>query len=173
MSNIQLRRATLNDRNALRVLGIKTFKDTFEEHNTAEDMEQYIAAAFSDEQIGKELQEEKTIFFLAEEGGRVAGYAKVREGEKQEALGSKRALELHRIYVDKDYLGKRIGNLLLEACLEYAKQAGYQTVWLGVWEYNPRAIAFYTKHGFEKFSEHVFLLGADAQTDWLLKKDIV
>lgn len=155
------------------MLGIKTFKDTFEEHNTAEDMEQYIAKAFSDEQIEKELQEDKTVFFLAEDGDRVAGYAKVREGEKQEALGNTRALELHRIYVDKDYLGKRIGNILLEACLDYAKKAGYETVWLGVWEHNPRAIAFYTKHGFQKFSEHVFVLGADEQTDWLLRKDIV
>lgn len=171
--SLQTRRATLNDKTALRVLGIKTFKDTFEEHNTAEDMEQYIAKAFSDEQIEKELQEDKTVFFLAEDGERVAGYAKVREGEKQEALGNTRALELHRIYVDKDYLGKRIGNILLEACLDYAKKAGYETVWLGVWEHNPRAIAFYTKHGFQKFSAHVFVLGADEQTDWLLRKDIV
>lgn len=171
--SIETRRATLNDKSALCVLGIKTFKDTFEEHNTAEDMERYIAEAFSDEQIEKELQEEKTAFFLAEDGDRVAGYAKVREGEKQDALGNRRALELHRIYVDKDYLGKRIGNILLEACLDYAKKTGYETVWLGVWEHNPRAIAFYTKHGFKKFGEHVFVLGADEQTDWLLRKDIV
>jgi ribosomal protein S18 acetylase RimI-like enzyme len=171
--SIQIRRATLNDKTALRVLGIKTFKDTFGEHNTAEDMEQYIASAFSIEQIESELQEEKTVFFLAEDGNRVAGYAKVREGEKQEALGNRHALELHRIYVDKDYLGKRVGNMLLEACLDYAKHSAYQTVWLGVWEHNPRAIAFYTKYGFEKFGDHVFVLGGDEQTDWLLKKDIV
>ena len=171
--SIQVRKATLNDKAALRVLGIKTFKDTFEEHNTAEDMEQYIAKAFSDEQIENELKEENTVFFLAEDGDCVAGYAKVREGEKQEALGERKALELHRIYVDKDYLGKRIGNILLEACLAYAKDKAYETVWLGVWEHNPRAIAFYTKHGFEKFSDHVFVLGADVQTDWLLRKDIV
>jgi diamine N-acetyltransferase len=171
--SIQTRRATRHDKTALRVLGIKTFKDTFEEHNTAEDMEQYIATAFSDEQIEKELEEANTVFFLAEDGGRVVGYAKVRESETQQTLQNKYALELHRIYVDKDYLGKRIGNILLEACLEYAKTKGYETVWLGVWEHNPRAIAFYRKHGFEKFGDHVFVLGADEQTDWLLKKDIV
>jgi ribosomal protein S18 acetylase RimI-like enzyme len=173
MSSIQIRRATLNDKAALRVLGIKTFKDTFDEHNTAEDMEQYIAKAFSDAQLEKELQENNTVFFLAEEGGRIVGYAKVREGEKQKALGEERALELHRIYVDKDFFGKKIGNILLETCLDYAKTSGYKTVWLGVWEHNAKAIAFYKKHGFEKFSAHVFVLGGDEQTDWLMKKDIV
>lgn len=173
MNNIQIRRATLNDKAALRVMGIKTFNDTFAEHNTAENMEQYIANAFSDAQLEKELQESNTFFFLAEDGDRIAGYAKVREGEKQEALGETRALELHRIYVDKDFFGKKVGNILLETCLEYAKTSGYKAVWLGVWEHNARAIAFYKKHGFEKFSAHVFVLGGDEQTDWLMKKDIV
>lgn len=173
MNTIQIRRATLNDKAALRILGINTFKDTFAEHNTAENMEQYIATAFSDAQLEKELKDKNQLFFLAEDGDRIAGYAKVREGKKQEALGEKRALELHRIYIDKDFFGKRIGNMLLEACLDYAKTSGYKTVWLGVWEHNARAIAFYKKHGFEKFSAHVFVLGGDEQTDWLMKKDIV
>jgi ribosomal protein S18 acetylase RimI-like enzyme len=171
--SIQIRRATLHDKVALRALVIKTFRDTFDEHNTAEDMEQYVSKSFSEVQIEKELQEANTVFFLAVDGDRIAGYAKVREGEKQEVLGSKHALELHRIYVDKDYFGKKIGNILLETCFDYAKKTGYETVWLGVWEHNAKAIAFYKKHGFEKFSAHVFVLGADEQTDWLLKKDIV
>jgi ribosomal protein S18 acetylase RimI-like enzyme len=171
--SIQIRRATRNDKTALRALVIKTFRDTFDEHNTAEDMEQYVSKSFSEVQIEKELQEKNTVFFLAEDGDRIAGYAKVREGEKQEALRDKQALELHRIYVDKDYFGKKIGNILLAACIDYAKTAGYETVWLGVWEHNAKAITFYKKHGFEKFSAHVFVLGADEQTDWLMKKDIV
>jgi ribosomal protein S18 acetylase RimI-like enzyme len=171
--SIQIRRATLNDKAALRTLVIKTFRDTFDEHNTAEDMEQYVSKSFSEAQIENELKEEKTVFFLAADGDRIVGYAKVREGEKQEALGGKQALELHRIYVDKEYFGKKIGNILLDTCFDYTKQAGYKTIWLGVWEHNTKAIAFYTKHGFEKFGAHVFVLGADEQTDWLMKKDIV
>jgi ribosomal protein S18 acetylase RimI-like enzyme len=45
-------------------------------------------------------------------------------------------------------------------------------MWLGVWEKNFRAQKFYEKWGFEKFSEHVFLMGDDPQIDWLLKKPL-
>jgi ribosomal protein S18 acetylase RimI-like enzyme len=45
-------------------------------------------------------------------------------------------------------------------------------IWLGVWEHNHQAIKFYTTWGFEKFGDHLFLLGDDPQTDWLMKKEL-
>ena len=43
-------------------------------------------------------------------------------------------------------------------------------MWLGVWEENHRANAFYRKHGYAEVGEHVFMLGADAQRDLILAK---
>jgi len=51
-----------------------------------------------------------------------------------------------------------------------ARDRGARTMWLGVWEENHRAHAFYRKHGYAVVGEHVFMLGADAQRDLILAK---
>jgi ribosomal protein S18 acetylase RimI-like enzyme len=45
-------------------------------------------------------------------------------------------------------------------------------VWLGVWEHNPRAIAFYKKYGFISVGEHPFPLGGDLQRDIVMAKPL-
>ncbi len=44
-------------------------------------------------------------------------------------------------------------------------EQGAKTLWLGVWERNDRAHAFYEKCGFADVGEHIFLFGTDPQTD--------
>jgi ribosomal protein S18 acetylase RimI-like enzyme len=100
------------------------------------------------------------------------GYAKVIINKAIETLKEQSGLEIERIYVDRDFHGKHIGKQLLDKCFETARMNGVHVVWLGVWEHNPKALAFYKKWGFEKFGEHVFMLGNDAQTDWLMKKSV-
>jgi ribosomal protein S18 acetylase RimI-like enzyme len=60
----------------------------------------------------------------------------------------------------------------MDAALDAARARGAQTMWLGVWERNPRAVAFYSKYGFTRVGEHTFMLGADAQTDWVLARGL-
>ena len=55
----------------------------------------------------------------------------------------------------------------MDACFERATRHGRDVMWLGVWEYNPRAQRFYEKNGFQIVGKHVFQLGADPQTDLL------
>jgi ribosomal protein S18 acetylase RimI-like enzyme len=69
-------------------------------------------------------------------------------------------------------IGKGIGKALMLKCIEIAREKKSDVLWLGVWENNQRAIDFYTKWGFEKFSTHIFMLGDDPQTDWLMKKEL-
>ena len=71
-----------------------------------------------------------------------------------------------------DKIGKGVGKKLMEASIDIAKEKGKKALWLGVWENNQRAIDFYTKWGFQKFSEHAFMLGNEIQTDWLMKKPV-
>jgi ribosomal protein S18 acetylase RimI-like enzyme len=169
---VTIRQATEADVKDLVEIGIRTFRDTFDEHNTPEDMQAYVDNAFTDEKLTEELRQDKTVFYVAYYKDQIAGYAKVRENEVPPELGDVHALELHRLYVDKEHFGKKVGDRLMDICLHKAAASGYQCVWLGVWENNPRAIKFYTRKGFEKFSDHVFVLGNDAQTDWLMKKSI-
>ena len=169
---INVRSCSLHDAPSLVSLGIRTFRDTFDEVNTAENMMLYINKSFTLQKVKAEIQEPGSVFFLAERNNEAIGYARVRRSEKPKELESDSTLEIERIYADKKYLGKRIGFLLMNTCLHYAKEHGFDTVWLGVWEHNQRAIAFYERWGFEKFGEHLFMLGHDEQTDHLMKKTI-
>jgi ribosomal protein S18 acetylase RimI-like enzyme len=106
-------------------------------------------------------------FLLAHIDGEPVGYARLREGE---ADVQDNKIEIVRIYAITSMIGKGVGKTLLQACLDIAYKRGKKTVWLGVWEKNDRAIRFYTAWGFEKVSEHDFVLGNDVQRDWIMQK---
>lgn len=170
--SITIRVASLDDVEQIVSLGIRTFRDTFDEVNTPANMMKYLNETFSIKKIGQEILEPGSAFFLAEQDSQAIGYARVRHAEKPDGIGEGKAIEIERLYADKKFLGKRVGYLLMSECLQFARDNDSKWVWLGVWENNERAIAFYHRWGFERFSEHVFMLGNDAQTDWLMKKSI-
>jgi ribosomal protein S18 acetylase RimI-like enzyme len=93
------------------------------------------------------------------------GYTKIKNGQTPKELKSARAIEIHRIYVLQEMIGQGIGKALMEKCLQIAQHQNYEVIWLGVWEKNTRAIEFYKKWGFKKFSSHIFRLGTEDQTD--------
>ena len=169
---ISIRFATRSDVALLIRLGVQTFYDTFAEVNTPTDMELYLQKNFNEAQVASELNDNDNTFLIAECEGMAAGYAKLRKGTTPPELAGQGAIELERLYVTKTFIGKNVGKVLMERCLSLAKEQGFATVWLGVWEHNHRAIAFYTKCGFTKFNTHPFMLGNDLQTDNMMKKDI-
>jgi ribosomal protein S18 acetylase RimI-like enzyme len=169
---ITIRSCSLHDVEVIKSLGIRTFRETFDEMNTPQNMMLYINSTFTIRRIKEELQEPGSVFFLAEQDNEAVGYARVRSSKKPEGLEGNSCLEIERLYADKKFIGKRVGHILMSSCLQYANEHGYDCIWLGVWESNARAIAFYEKWGFEKFGEHVFMLGTDAQTDLMMKKNI-
>ena len=109
---------------------------------------------------------------IAEVDGAAAGYAKLHAGEPDESIGGVEPIELVRLYVSHAWLGSGVGASLMQACLDEAGRAGYKTIWLGVWERNARAQAFYRKWDFRAVGQHVFQLGSDAQTDVLMERTI-
>lgn len=169
---ISVRTCGPKDIDVLVALSIKTFRDTFDEFNSSENMFRYINSTFTRKIVEHEMKQPGTAFFLASDERRAAGYAKVRTSHPPEGLQGVSALEIERLYAHRQYIGKRVGHLLMQTCLAHARKKGAEALWLGVWENNARAIAFYQKNGFEKFGEHTFMLGEDAQTDWLMKKQL-
>lgn len=135
-------------------------------------MDKFMNEQFTREKLMAEVGDPQNIFLLAEEGENVLGYAKLRNGEKRVEFGDKSTIEIARIYAVQSAIGKGVGKLLMEACLQKAEEMKREIIWLGVWEKNERAISFYKKFGFEKFAEHDFLLGDDVQTDWLMFKNV-
>jgi ribosomal protein S18 acetylase RimI-like enzyme len=157
---------------ALQQIGRQTFSETFAESNTAENMAKYLEEAYSHEKLSAELNNPNSFFYFAMLGEKVIGYLKINMSGSQTELKDNDALEIERIYVLKDYHGKKVGQLLFDKAIAIAKQQHLAYVWLGVWEENKRALQFYTKNGFVEFDQHVFVLGDEAQTDIMMKLEL-
>ena len=174
MSEILIRQATPEDAKVLTDLAYTTFWDAFAHHpkNAPDDLAHYMRQAFSLEQTAAELADSQNYFLIADHENKPAGYAKLIPDNIEPGITAKRPVELNRLYSHQMFLGKGIGPRLMDACFKYAKHGGFDVMWLGVWEYNPRAQRFYEKNGFRVVGKHTFLLGSDPQTDLLMQKDI-
>lgn len=169
---LTLRYATAADNELLAEIGRETFADTFGPDNTPEDMAAYLDGAFGPEKQAAELADPAVRFLIAERAGAVVGFCKVGFGPAPRAVGGRRPMEIVRIYARQPYIGQGVGARLMRACLDEAAQAGCDRVWLGVWQRNPRAIAFYQKWGFEIVGPATFQLGSDLQHDWLMARPV-
>lgn len=174
MSHILIRQATPEDSQHLTDLAYTTFWDAFSHHpkNAPDDLAAYMSDAFSREQIVRELADAKNIFLIAEIDGETAGYAKLILDTIEPGVTATRPIELSRLYSHQKFLGKGVGQTLMDACLERARLEDRDVMWLGVWEYNPRAQRFYEKNGFRLVGKHTFLLGSDPQTDLLMQREM-
>ena len=157
---------------ALQQIGRQTFSETFAESNSAQNMAKYLEEAYSFEKLNEEINNPNSLFYFAMLDKKVIGYLKLNMGVSQTELKDNDALEIERIYVLKDFHGKKVGQLLFDKAIEIAKAQQVAYVWLGVWEENKRALQFYTKNGFIEFDQHVFMLGDEAQTDIMMKLEL-
>lgn len=150
----------------LAVAASSFFDSAFSADNDPAVMEDYRKTAFTADKFKNEFEEPGSVFFLAEEAGKIFGYARLRKNSESDHLLSGSTIELQRFYLDPSVHGIGLADKLMAECLDFAK--GTDWMWLGVWEKNPRAIKFYARYGFKKFSEHTFMMGDDAQTDYLM-----
>lgn len=177
--NLIIRHGNADDAKVLAELGARTFSETFETENTPENMAAYLASAFSPESQAAALAEPNSLFLIAEaslpanqDQGTAVGYAMIRSGEAPPEITGAKPIELVRLYVSRKSLGSGVGAALMQGCIDEAKQQGYETLWLGVWEHNARAQSFYRKWNFHEVGTHVFQLGDDPQTDLLMQRSI-
>lgn len=170
---IVIERASVTDAAQLARIGAALFEDAFGDANTPEDMAAYLAGAFSEAQQRRELEDEDSRIWLARgEDGTLVGYAHVRLASRPSvAVPHTRAAEIARLYADRRWHGRGLGALLMGACIDTARADGSDLLWLGVWERNVRAIAFYRKHGFQVIGEQLFMLGDDRQRDLVMALD--
>lgn len=169
MQDVTIKKVSLSDLAALQQISKTTFAQTFAEHNSEADMQAYLETSYSLEKLTNELNNPFSEFYFACIHEQVVGYLKINTGTAQTEQKDLSAFEIERIYVDAAYLGKRVGQILFEKAIELAKEKNVSYVWLGVWEENHRALAFYKKNGFVPFDKHIFKLGNDAQTDIMMK----
>lgn len=170
--SIRIRTAVETDSVLLAELGARTFQQAFAADNTAADMATYLAQAFGPAQQAAELADPASRFFIAEVGETAVGYARLCASSPQIGLAGERPAELVRLYVLSDWIGHGVGAALMEVCLATAVAGGHDAIWLGVWEHNARAKAFYARWGFTRFGDHPFQLGTDRQTDFLYGREL-
>lgn len=168
MEKVSIRLAKEEDAPALYELASRVFYETFAPDNTPEDMRLYMESAFSVERQRSEIADAKRTTFLAHAKEKLVGYVQFVEGTNEPCVTTAHPIELARLYVDSSWHGRGLASQLLLQGLEDMRSRGFRTVWLGVWERNVKAQKFYLKSGFKRVGEHVFQMGSDPQTDWIL-----
>jgi len=172
VETIKIKQVTLTDIGQLQEIGKRTFSETFASKNSQQNMKKYLESGFSSKKLKAELTNKNSKFYFAELGSKTIGYLKINFGCSQTEIKNENSLEIERIYVLKEFHGKKVGQILFNKAIEIAKQQKIDFVWLGVWEANPRAIRFYEKNGFVEFDKHIFKLGNDEQTDIMMKLEL-
>jgi ribosomal protein S18 acetylase RimI-like enzyme len=160
-----IRRAAATDAAPLARFAEATFRETFAAMNAPENMELHCASSYGETIQARELADPATTVFFCELGSELVGYAQLRRGEAPPCVDGTRPIEILRFYVASGWHGRGIAQLMMESALGLADAEGFDVVWLGVWERNPRAIAFYAKFGFVEVGDHVFTVGTDPQRD--------
>jgi ribosomal protein S18 acetylase RimI-like enzyme len=167
---VTLRRARAGDAAALAAFATQAFIDTYAAHNTEKDLRAYLAEAYGAPQQTRELTDPQMITVLAEGPRGIIGYAQLRRKDVPPCVTHERPVEIYRFYVDRTAHGTGVAARLMTEAFASARDLGGKHVWLGVWERNARALAFYRKQGFADVGTQDFLLGGDRQTDRVLVK---
>jgi diamine N-acetyltransferase len=180
---MHIRKTTLADLLKLVDISKSTFIEAFEHQNNPDDFYAYLNSAFTSETLKNEFNTEGVSFYFLENENEPIAYFKMTEN-KSPLNSSKpnievnfdfentKSVELDRIYVLSEYHGKGAAQLIMDFIFFILEEKSYDFVWLGVWEHNPKAIKFYQKMGFEKFGTHIFDIGDDPQTDWMMWRKI-
>ncbi len=167
MINIEI--AQKNDVNKISEIAKKTFIETFSETNSEEDLIFYLENNFKPEKISEEMDNPNSIFFISYFDDIPCGYLKINFNKTPKELKGYKTIELQRIYILKEFIGKKIGKLLMEKTINIARDKGADYIWLGVWENNHSAKKFYDNWGFKIFGSHIFQTGKNIETDELMK----
>jgi diamine N-acetyltransferase len=165
-----IRPAVVTDAAVLAALAERTFRETYTAHNSAEDMASYVSAHFGTARQAAELRDAAVRTLLAHVDDHLAAYVQLRSGPAPECVPGAAPVEVVRFYVDRPWQGRGLADQLMDAAVDAARAADAGVLWLGVWERNPRAIAFYRRSGFVDVGTQIFVLGADRQRDRVLAR---
>jgi ribosomal protein S18 acetylase RimI-like enzyme len=165
---VALRRAVPGDAPTLSVLAERTFRESFSARNSPGNMDLHCERHFSPDMQAREISDRGIVTTLAFDDGQLVGFSQLMPAKTHAGVAAARPAELNRIYVIAERHGKGIAQALMQDALATAKAYGADCLWLGVWEHNPKAIAFYRKFGFEPAASHSFMLGEERQRDLIM-----
>jgi len=169
---LTIRRAHHHDAKELSMLAERTFRDAFAPMNTAEDMDLHCRTNYSEALQLQEISNPNRVTLLCEHAGKLVGFGQLRWDKAPSCVVAAVPGEIQRLYVASHCHGTGVGRDIMNACIDEMSSHRSDVVWLGVWERNPRAIAFYRKFGFVEVGEHAFSLGREAQRDIIMARPV-
>ncbi|MCL7745627.1 GNAT family N-acetyltransferase [Halalkalibacter alkaliphilus] len=169
---VKIKKCNLEELQILQEISIETFNETFKGQNSPENMKAYLEKAFHSKQLENELSNLFSQFFFVYFNKEVAGYLKVNTNDAQSEDMGGESLEIERIYIKNKFQKHGLGKYLLDKAMKMAVERNKKKVWLGVWEKNENAIAFYKKMGFVQTGAHSFYMGDEEQVDFIMTKTL-
>ncbi|MDY8094787.1 GNAT family N-acetyltransferase [Paenibacillus polymyxa] len=170
---VKIIKCSREDLQILQEISIETFFDTFKDQNSPENMNAYLEKAFNFKQLEEELSNDSSEFFFIYFNEELAGYLKVNMNNAQSEKMGNESLEIERVYIKNRSQKQGLGKYLLNKAMEIAMEHNKKKIWLGVWEKNENAIAFYKKMGFVQTGAHSFYMGDEEQIDFILTKTMI
>lgn len=164
----EIRHATLVDLDELVALTAESFRETYSGGTDPEEVERHITMNFSPERIAAEISDPESSLLLGCLGTEAIGYAFLRKGTAPDCVAGTSPLELVRLYLLKDRIGAGFGSALMQACLDEQQRLQCEPIWLGMWDQNARARAFYEKWGFREAGRYEFLFGGTSYQDLVM-----
>jgi ribosomal protein S18 acetylase RimI-like enzyme len=169
---LPITQASVRDARRLAALAEATFRDAFATVNAPEDVDLHCRTSYGEALQAAEIADPDMVTLLCEQDDELVGFAQVRWGGAPACVVADAPGEIQRLYVRRDRHGSGVAHQLMSACLVEMTRRRCDVAWLGVWEHNPRAIAFYRKFGFQEVGEHVFAVGNDPQRDLVLARPV-
>jgi GNAT superfamily N-acetyltransferase len=163
-----MRRADARDAAELAQCAARLFEQTYAAELDAGDIEAHISASFSVERQRAELCDPSVVTTIVRSHDEFIAYAQVRRRAPPRCVDLAETVELHRFYLDRIAHGSGLAAALMQEARKAAQELGGRHLWLGVWERNARAIAFYGKAGFVDVGSTFYWVGPDKQVDRVL-----
>lgn len=167
-----IRGAHPRDAGALAAIAEATFRATFGAMNDAAHMDVHCRRSYGESIQAAEISRPDMVTLVSEDDACLVGYAQLRWRGAPPCVAATSPGKIQRLYVVAAWQGRGLAQALMQACIDEMAQRGSDAVWLGVWERNVRAIAFYGKFGFVEVGEHEFPLGGDPQRDIVMARPV-
>lgn len=163
---MKIYQATTTHANQLYTLGNATYRQHFSELWSEQGLQNFLNQDFSLENLSESLADPQQIWVLAEnEHAQLIGYAKLNLNQYQPDLKCM-GMELQKIYLLKEVIGKHIAANLMQYIIEIANQHHQAYIFLEVLKTNARAKKFYQKFAFTEqlsldFKTDLYDIGMD------------
>ena len=151
--------------------GRRSFSDAYKETLPLNDLEEYTKGAFSKSNITAEINDSSVTYFVCSDlKSNLCGYSKLILSLPPACINPDRTIELQRLYVDENYIGRGIGKLLSMHAESHAKNRGFHGIWLRVWDGNVIAQRKYLNWNYSVVGNERYQVGGSTRTVILMYK---